>query len=99
MNGHTPGTDAKVIRVDGVFDVPAAERLTRELADAGEGEVLVDLTHVREFHDFGVALLARELAGRERTHVEGLGHHHLRLLRYLGIDAARLELGEPAELA
>ncbi len=89
MIGQTAAAAPKVIRMDGVFDVPAAQRLARQLADAGEGDVEIDLTHVREFHDFGVALLARELAARGRTSVSGLRRHHVRLLRYLGIDAGR----------
>lgn len=93
-----PGADPRIIRVDGVFDVPAAQRLARELAEAGDGEVRIDLTRVREFHDFGIALLARELSGRVRTSVSGLRQHHIRLLRYLGIEAAPAG-GEPAEIA
>ncbi len=79
---------ATVIRMDGVFDVPAAQRLARALAqtDANE-QVRIDLTHVREFHDYGVTVLAQALASRgARIVVRGLRQHHLRLLRYLGID-------------
>ncbi len=94
-----PGADPRIIRVEGVFDVPAAQRLARELADAGEAEVRIDLTRVREFHDFGIALLARELSGRARTSVSGLRQHHVRLLRYLGIDTATPAGAEPAEIA
>jgi len=98
MNGLS-ARDPKVIRMDGVFDASAAQRLARELADAGEREVRIDLTNVREFHDFSVALLARELAGRERTSVSGLRQHQLRLLRYFGIDAGAVDMGEPVEIA
>jgi hypothetical protein len=99
MEGHTVAAGAKVIRMDGVFDVPAAQRLALELASSGDREIRIDLTHVREFHDFGVALLARELAQRERTHVSGLSQHHVRLLRYLGIEAGPDELADPVEIA
>ncbi len=99
MNRHVAEAEAKVIRMEGVLDVLAARRLARELADAGEGEVLVDLTHVRELHDFGVALLARELAGRERISITGLGRHHVRLLRYLGIDTGPQAHEQPIDLA
>jgi hypothetical protein len=88
-----------VIRLDGVFDVPAAERLARALSDAGDGGVHVDLTRVREFHDLGVVLLARTLAGKACTSVCGLRHHHLRLLRYLGFDPAGAGLDDPVQLA
>jgi hypothetical protein len=99
MSRHLVEAESKVIRMEGVLDVPAAQRLAREIADGGEGEVLVDLTHVREFHDFGVALLARELAGRDGITIAGLRQHDLRLLRYLGIDTGAADLGDPTELA
>lgn len=89
-----------VIRLDGVFDVPAARRLTEELDEARYGEVRIDLTRVREFHDFGVALLAQTIAGRRSpTAVIGLQDHHLRLLRHLGIDCAGANLKAGVELA
>ncbi len=76
-----------VIQMDGVFDVPAARKLARELEDICYAGVRIDLTRVREFHDFGVALLAQSIAGRSApTAVLGLHEHHLRLIRYLGID-------------
>jgi STAS domain-containing protein len=99
MSGRAAEADPRVIRVDGVFDVSAAQRLARELAEAGEREIRIDLTCVREFHDFGVALLARELSGHVRTRVSGLRQHHIRLLRYLGIDASPGAAAEPAETA
>jgi hypothetical protein len=99
MSLHAAAEDPKVIRLEGVLDVPAARELARALALAGDGAVRIDLTDVREFHDVGVAVLARELAGRARTSVAGLRQHHLRLLRYLGIDAGPVHLGEPVELA
>lgn len=85
-----------VIRADGTFDVPAAERVARELEEAAGLEVRVDLTRVRDFHDFGVAVLARALAGRREVPVRGLRTHQIRLLRYLGIEAAG-EPGLPAD--
>jgi len=85
--GHGP----VVILADGTFDVPAAERVARELQAAADLEVRIDLTQVRDFHDFGVAVLARALVSRRRVDVRGLRTHQIRLLKYLGIDA----LGEP----
>jgi anti-anti-sigma regulatory factor len=87
-----------VIHVDGVLDVAAAQRITQSIADVGEVPVRIDLTRVRDFHDFGVVILARSLAGREGASVVGLRQHHERLLRYLGIDAGGADLGAPAEL-
>ena len=79
--------------MDGVFDVPAAQRLARELDDASYADVRIDLTRVREFHDFGVALLAQSIAGRRApTAVLGLHEHHLRLLR---LPRHRLRRREP----
>ncbi len=78
-----------VIHLEGVFDVPAAHRLARALArtDASE-QVRIDLTKVREFHDYGVTVLAQALVSRgARVVVHGLGQHHRRLLRYLGVEA------------
>jgi hypothetical protein len=89
-----------VIRMDGIFDVPAAQQLARDLQEIGYEEVRIDLTRVREFHDFGVALLAQALAGRSApTAVLGLHEHHLRLLRYLGIDCGAANLSAGVELA
>lgn len=92
-------TNPMVIRRDGVFDVPAAQQVAETLAEMGEGEVRIDLRHVREFHDFGVALLARSLAGRSGVSVLGLRQHHVRLLRYLGIETGRVDFGAAAELS
>jgi hypothetical protein len=88
------------IRMDGVLDVPAARQLAREIDDLRLAEVRIDLTRVREFHDFGVALLAQAIAGRRApTAVLGLHEHHLRLLRYLGIDCGGANLCAGVELA
>lgn len=88
-----------VIRLEGVFDVPAARRLTAELDRAAFDDVRIDLTRVREFHDFGVALLGQTIAGRRApTAVLGLQEHHLRLLRYLGIECSGANLNAGVEL-
>ncbi len=95
---HTNG--ATVIRMDGVFDVPAAQRLADvlEQTDANE-QVRIDLTQVREFHDYGVTVLAQALASRgARIAVRGLRQHHLRLLRYFGVDTGGPAIGTEAEL-
>jgi hypothetical protein len=93
MPGEEDGSP-RLIRIEGTFDLPAARRVAEAVVAAGPGEALeVDLTRVREFHDFGVAVLAQALAsGRARVSVRGLRQHHVRLLRYLGIDA-RADLG------
>ena len=88
------------ISMDGVFDVDAAQRVMRALERAPtERDVRVDLTHVREFHDFAVAVLAQALAKRrENVSVRGLRQHHMRLLGYLGLaqTAEPVETGDTA---
>jgi ABC-type transporter Mla MlaB component len=76
------------IRLEGVFDIEAARRLAAQLEDAVYADVRIDMTRVREFHDFAVALLAENIAGRKApTAVFGLQEHHRRLLRHLGIGS------------
>jgi len=91
---------ATVIRMDGVFDVPAAEQLARALDQTDENEqVRIDLTQVREFHDYGVTVLAQALSSRgARVIVRGLTQHHLRLLRYFGIETEEQSPGTELEL-
>lgn len=85
--GAVAASGTLVIQADGTFDVPAAERVARELDGAVDLQVRIDLTRVRDFHDFGVAVLARALARRRQIDVRGLRTHQIRLLRYLGVDA------------
>jgi anti-anti-sigma regulatory factor len=87
-----------VIRVQGTFDAAAAQRLSSALEGAAPGEVRVDLSDVREFHDFGIAALAHALADHRHVAVTGLTHHQLRLLRYFGIDAGPVDVGVAVEL-
>lgn len=90
---HPEPRESQTISRDGVFDVSAAQDVAHRLASAQAGaEVLIDLTHVREFHDFGVAVLAKALADcPAHVSVHGLRQHHRRLLRYLGITADGLQ--------
>jgi anti-anti-sigma regulatory factor len=87
------GANDVVIRMDGTFDVITARRLAGTLADADPGEeVYVDLTHVREFNDFGIAVLAQALReSPARISLRGLRQHQYRMLRYLGVDPGALE--------
>jgi len=74
------------IRMDGIFDVPAAQAVVSACDQEAARPVLVDLTRVREFHDFAVAVLAHGIARRrERVTVRGLGAHQRRMLDYLGL--------------
>jgi hypothetical protein len=85
------------IRMEGVFDVAAAQSVVRALdRTPSDRDVRVDLSHVREFHDFAVAVLAQALAKRrENVSVRGLRQHQLRLLNYLGLG----QTAEPMELS
>jgi anti-anti-sigma regulatory factor len=80
-------------QLEGVFDGVAARRLEAALASASPADRLnVDLTHVREFHDFGVAILGQALARtRAAVEVRGLRRHQLRVLRFFGVDAGPAE--------
>jgi anti-anti-sigma regulatory factor len=76
-----------VLRLSGVFDRDSASALREELARAPAGELVVDFSHVREFADLGVAVLARDLAaGARRLRLRGLRTHQLRLFRYFGVE-------------
>jgi hypothetical protein len=62
------------------------------LGAASGDRVVVDVTRVREFHDFGVAALGRALTRcRADVKVRGLRQHQVRVLRYFGVDAEPLE--------
>jgi anti-anti-sigma regulatory factor len=82
-----------IIWLDGVLDGVAARRVEEELLRARPGDrLLVDMTQVREFHDFGVAVLGRALTRtRADVRLRGLRHHQIRVLRYFGVDAEPLE--------
>ncbi len=86
-------TREAVIRLEGVLDGVAARRLEALLVDADAGApIRVDLTQVREFHDFGIAVLAHALTRtRARVTVRGLRQHQIRVLRYFGVDTGPLE--------
>jgi anti-anti-sigma regulatory factor len=77
------------IRLEGVFDIAAARRVAAALDEARYADVRIDLTAVREFHDFAVVLLGETVASRHApTEVVGLQEQHRRLLRNLGVDGA-----------
>lgn len=91
----------RVIHLEGTFDAPAARRLEATLQQQVDPatRVHIDLTQVREFHDFGFSVLARALANAPgRVMLHGLRHHQIRLLRYLGADTSSLETPSGAEM-
>lgn len=82
-----------LIEMAGVFDVPAAKRVGAALERARPGEsIRIDLARVSAFEDFGLALLAQALGetSAARVALRGLRAHQLRILRYFGVDPARL---------
>lgn len=95
MQAVTAEYQPVVIRIEGVFDVVAAQAVVRDLERAPvERDVRIDLSHVREIHDFAVAVLAQALAKRGvNVSVRGLRQHQLRLLGYLGLG----QTAEPFE--
>ncbi|HEX7624014.1 MAG TPA: hypothetical protein VF400_10625 [Anaeromyxobacteraceae bacterium] len=85
-----------LLRPEGVFDVDAARRFSELLSRARPDEVfIIDLGQAGDFHDYSIAVLAGVLGGScaARIVVRGLCQHHVRLLRYFGIDLAALEAG------
>ncbi len=87
-----------LIEMDGVFDVPAAKRLGTVLERARPGEAIrIDVARVSAFEDFGLALLAQALGetSAARVALRGLRAHQLRILRYFGVDPARLRVRVP----
>jgi hypothetical protein len=84
-----------IVRLDGTFDVQAAQGVMKILQDAPEGsEIYVDLARVREFQDHAVATFAEALVRtRHQVSVRGLRQHQYRMLRYLGVKTAALDPG------
>jgi anti-anti-sigma regulatory factor len=90
-----------VIHVSGVLDATAARALHAHLSGAREGDsVVLDLHEVREIQNFGLAILAEELASaRVPVRLRGVCTQHLRMLRYFGLaaDAVAPPVRAPAE--
>lgn len=76
-----------LIQVAGTFDRNAAARLSQWVSEMPRATPLViDFSHVDDLQDVGVAAVAQELASHSGVALRGLGRHHLRLLRYCGLD-------------
>ncbi|HTT71107.1 MAG TPA: STAS domain-containing protein [Anaeromyxobacteraceae bacterium] len=88
MQSEAAALPETVIRLQGVFDATAAERLGTALAAAGpQARLEVDLSQVQEVHDSALAGLAPLLS--RAVALRGLRLHHIRLLRYFGVDLAK----------
>jgi anti-anti-sigma regulatory factor len=95
MKERTVEGGSLIVRLDGTFDVQAAQDVLKVLQDAPEeSEIYVDLARVREFQDHAVATFAEALV-RTRHHVSvrGLRQHQYRMLRYLGVKTSALDPG------
>ncbi len=78
-----------VIRIEGRLDRLAAARIARCLGDLPPAVPLViDFSQADELPDVGLGAVAKQLAGHAGVAVRGLGRHHLRLLRYCGLQLA-----------
>lgn len=99
MNALEAVSPQSEVVVDGVFDLSAAREILRAVDAAPfDREVRIDLSRVREFHDFAVALLAEAISvRRERVIVAGLRVHQVRLLRGLGLGEVVERRDEPAD--
>jgi anti-anti-sigma regulatory factor len=99
---HEERAEELVIHLEGTFDVPAAWRVRDTIARVRPGQrVCIDLTHVRESYDFGIAVLAQALGPHDarRVRIRGLRQHQLRMLRYLGFEQAALDVARRKQVA
>ncbi|HYD41075.1 MAG TPA: hypothetical protein VEB43_09620 [Anaeromyxobacter sp.] len=76
-----------LIQVAGTFDRNAATRLSLWLSELPRATPLViDFSRVSDLQDVGVATVAQQLVAHSGVALRGLGRHHLRLLRYCGVE-------------
>jgi anti-anti-sigma regulatory factor len=85
-------SNRRSMELDGVFDLNAARALDQAVdAVKRGGSLLVDFRRVRDFHDVGLAVLARTIQ-RSREDLEldvrGLRERQHRMLRYFGVELA-----------
>ena len=84
--------------LQGVFTHHAARELATALA-VESAPIELDFSRTRQCFDLGLAALATELREGCARHLEvelhGLGMHHRRLLRYLGVEVGG-ERSEPS---
>jgi anti-anti-sigma regulatory factor len=101
MRAHDDGAVEQVIRLEGTLDGFVARRVEAALARASAGaRFCIDLTQVREFHDFGIAVLGHALTeSAASVRLLGLRLHHVRILRAFGIETVRFERDAVADAA
>jgi STAS domain len=88
MTRGRPDRPERVFNLEGVLDIPAATKLRDAIMELDPTDrVIVDCHEVRDLQDSAFAFLVWSLFSRGRRIVlRGLGEHHLRLLRYLGVE-------------
>jgi len=88
------GDDVRTVIVSGTLTGAAATDLEKRLEAESDGasRVVIDFSQVRDFSDFGLAIVARALGRRgpnePPVELRGLRQHQLRMFRYLGFDAS-----------
>ena len=78
-----------VLRLTGNLDAPASRQLAEQVTGDPARELMLDFFAVASIDDRGLADLADALRARPQVTLCGLREHQLRLLAYLGVEAAR----------
>ena len=80
-------------RVCGKFEGGCAWDLAGRIEHEPLGELTLDFSQCGEFVDYGIAVLATALLSipDKTIHLEGLRQHQLRLFKYFGVDADKIE--------
>lgn len=94
FNVQTDTPEAVTFQINGTFDGASAWELRNALDEVSQvpaQQLVLDFSRVRDFYDFGVAVLAHGLvergAARPKVALKGLRTHQMRLFRYFGVDA------------
>lgn len=87
-----------LLRITGVFDAVGA-KAAREMLDAARLPlVILDFSQAVEVDHHGLQVLVDSLMRTNcEVRIRGIDTHHVRVMRYLGLDPARLGI-EPAIL-
>ncbi len=97
VTAHRVTSERLTLTLEGTFDASEAWRVHDVLAHlVPPTRVSLDFRKVRAFHDFAIALLAKDILSM-RGHIEatGLCQHQRRILKYFGVDETGLA-GSPA---
>jgi hypothetical protein len=78
-----------VLRLAGHLDADSARDILEQVAGVHEGPVLLEFFNVASIDARALTSLAEGLRAHPAVSLRGLGNHQLRLLAYLGVNAAR----------